>query len=462
MENTINGNSWNSVIFKFTLPLTLEILIGYFINAVGTIMVGRLGETSVAAVGIANQFFYLLTFLFIGICNASIIFTSQFWGRKDVDSLHKVLGVSLAANITGAFIFSFAAVVFPRTIMGIFTDNSAVIASGVAYLRIIGLSYIVTAVTSCYLAMMKSTGKAIFPLLLSTMALVVNIGLNYVLIYGKLGFPAMGVAGAATATCISRYFECIVLLIFIYGKRYPLAAGIKDMIGFDISFAARFFKVSVPVVVNDIVWSLGMVTYNWIYARIGVESIAAVNICSSIEALFTVLFIGMTNTCSIMVGNFIGADSKEKAFKCGRNFLGVTIAGSVLVGGILIFCSKAILSFYLLSPAAYTNARYVMIITGCILWIKVSNTMLIAGIIRSGGDTKFPMVLDLMTVWAVGIPLAMIGAFVLHLPVYLVMLLVVADEATKMIGGLKRFISRKWITNIVSQVEQERILSGAD
>lgn len=453
MENTFNENSSGSVIYKFTLLISLEALVGYFINSVDTFMVGRLGETSIAAVGIANQFFYLLTFVFVGICNSSIIFASQFWGKKDVKSLHKVMGISLAATVTGAFVFSIVAIVFPKYVVGIFTSDPAVVDLGAVYLRIKGLSYIVTAIATCYLAMLKSTRKAILPLLLSIITLVVNVFLNYVLIYGKLGFPTMGVYGAATTACILRYTECIVLLAFIYAKRYPIAAGIKDLFSFDWAFTAKFFKVSLPVIINDVVWSFGIVTYNWIYARMGVEAIAAVNICTSIEGMFTTLFVGMTSTCSIVVGNYLGAGLKEKAFKCGRKFLGISIAGSILMGFVLVLCSKGILSFYLLTPAAYTNARYLLIITGCILWIKVSNIMLIVGIIRSGGDTRFPMALDLVTLWGVGIPLALIGTFVFHLPVYWVMLLVVADETTKMIGGLKRFLSRKWIINVVSQSE---------
>ncbi len=453
MENTFNDNSLRSVMFKFTLPLTLEVFIGYFINASDTFMVGRLGDSSIAAVGIANQFYYLLTFVFVSICNSSIIFASQFWGKKDIKSLHKVIGISLTANAAGAIIFSLAAIMFPQYIVGIFTSDPVVLDLGTAFLRIKGMSYIVIAVTSCYLSMMRSTGKTIFPLLLSTFTLVVNIILNYILIYGKLGFPAMGVSGAAIATCILSYMQCIVLLAYIYIKKYPIAAGIKELFCFDRAFTAKFFKVSLPIIINDVVWSLGVVTYNWIYARIGVESIAAVNICSSIEGMLIALFMGMTNTCSILLGNHIGADSNEKAFKCGRNFLGASIAGALIVSFATILCSKNILSFYLLSPAAYANTKYLMIIMCCIFWIKISNIILIVGIIRSGGDTRFPMVLDLGTLWLVGIPIALIGAFVFHLPVYLVMLLVAADEITKMIGGLKRFFSRKWIINIVSQSE---------
>ncbi len=453
MGNFIKNKDFFSAIFKFALPITLEILIGYSINAIDTVMVGRLGEISIAAVGIANQVFYLLTFVFIGICNASIIFTSQFWGKKDIKNIRKVLSICLTVSISGALIFSVAAVLFPKIIVGIFTSNTSLIDLGSEYLRIIGFSYIVTAISSSYLALLKSTGNVILPLVLSAMTLIFNTILNYVLIYGKFGFPAMGVSGSATATCIVRYAECFILLLCIYIKRYPLAASLKELLDFDMSFVKRYFKVSLPVVFNDVIWSLGVVTYNWVYARIGVESIAAINICSSIEALFTVLFIGMTNTCSILIGNYIGSNAEDKAFTCGKNFLNLCIIGSILAGCIMIVSAKGILSFYTLSVIAYKNAYYVMVITGCILWIKVSNMMLIAGIIRSGGDTKFSMVLDLATIWIIGIPMALLGAFVFHLTVYWVVLLVMADEVIKMIGGLKRFFSKKWINNVAVNVK---------
>lgn len=451
MENTLNQNSLGSVVFKFVLPLSLEALIGYLITVVDMFMVGKLGETAIAAVGIANQYFYLLTFIFTSVCTGSIIFASQFWGKRDVKSLNMVLGISLVTNIIIVFTFSLVGIAFPKNIVGFFTDDPAVVALGSAYLKIKVINYMAAAISTCYISMMKSTGKAILPLLFSTVTLVVNIILNYVLIYGKFGFPAMGVSGAAIATCILRYAECIALLALIYVKRYPIAVGLKSLLCFDREFAAGFFKVSVPVIINEAVICLGMIAYNWIVAKLGVESIAAANICSSIETLFIIFFFGMANTCSILVGNHIGTNSMEKAYKCGRDFLGVSIAGSVLTGFVLILCTKGILSFYTLSSAAYNYALYLMIITGCVLWIKVCNIVLISGIIRSGGDTRFSMVLDLWTIWAVGVPLGLIGAFVFHLPVYWVMLLTVAVEITKMVSGLKRFLSRKWIVNIVSK-----------
>lgn len=453
MESVLNENSSRSFIFKFTLLLSLQALVGYIGNSIDMFMVAKLGETSIAAVGIANQFYNLLTYVFNGICNSSVIFASQFWGKKDVKSLHKVIGISLTVALSVSVIFSFAAIVFPRYIVGIFTDNPAVVEAGTAYLRIKGLSYMASAVGTCYIALMKSTGKAVFPLMLSVGTLVANTFLNYILIYGKLGFPKMGVLGAAASASILRYSECVAILCVIHIRKYPVVAKIKELLGFDRTFAVRFFKVSMSVIVNDIVWYLGIITYNWIYARIGVEAIAAVNICSSLEGMFTTLFVGMTSTCSILAGNYIGAELKEKAFKCAENFLRITIAGSVMMGFVLALSAKGILSFYLLSPETYTNTWYLITITGFILWIKVSNIILVVGIIRCGGDTRFPMVLDLTTMWGVGIPLALIGVFLVHLPVYWVVSLAAVEEATKMIGGLKRFFSKKWVTDIVPETE---------
>ncbi|HEX2926404.1 MAG TPA: MATE family efflux transporter [Ruminiclostridium sp.] len=312
MENSFNENSSRSFIFKFTLILSLQALVGYIGNSIDMFMVAGLGETSIAAAGIANQFYNLLTYVFNGIFNSSVIFASQFWGKKDIKSLHKVVGISLTVGVAVAFLFSVAAIVIPGYIVGIFTSDPTVAEAGTTYLRIKGLSYVVTAVGTCYVALMKSTGKIAFPLVLSVGALVVNIFLNYVLIYGKLGFPAMGVYGAAASASILRLAECITILIVIHVRKYPVVAGVKELLGFDREFAVKFSKVSLSVIINDIVWYLGVVTYNWIYARMSVEAIASVNICSSIEGMFTTLFIGMTSTCSILVGNYIGAGLKEK------------------------------------------------------------------------------------------------------------------------------------------------------
>ncbi|PYG87947.1 putative MATE family efflux protein [Ruminiclostridium sufflavum DSM 19573] len=448
MESTFDENRSRSFLFRFTLLLSLQALVGYIVNSIDMFMVARLGETSIAAVGIANQFYNLLTYVFNGVFNSSVIFASQFWGKKDVRSLHKVIGFSLTAAVAVAVIFSFAAIALPRYIVGVFTSNPEVLEAGATYLRIKGLSYVAAAVGTCYIALMKSTGNAIFPLVLSAGTLVVNIFLNYAFIYGRLGFPEMGVYGAAVSASVLRYAECIVILIFIYAGKSPAAAGIKELFSFDREFAAKFSKVSLSVIINDIVWYLGIVTYNWIYAKMGVEAIAAVNICSSVEGMFTTLFVGMTSTCSIFTGNYIGAGLNEKAFRCSKSFLALTVIGSVLMGAVLVLSAKGILSFYLLSSAAYINTWYLLTVTGFILSVKVCNIILVVGILRCGGDTRFPMALDLVTMWGIGIPLALLGAFVLHLPVYWVVLLAAAEEIAKMAGGLKRFFSKRWIADI--------------
>jgi putative MATE family efflux protein len=283
-------------------------------------------------------------------------------------------------------------------------------------------------------------------------ALSINTVLNYLLIFGNFGFPKMGVEGAAIATLIARSLECVTLLTLTYRLRTPVAARLNELLGFNRDFILRYLKIALPVMFNEMMWSLGITVYNIVYARIGTESIAAVNISATIENMAFVLFIGISNAAAIMIGKRIGANEEDKAFIYGRRTLILGMAGAVLVGLIILVGKDAILSLYQISETARLYASLILTITSFVLWIRVSNMIMIVGIFRSGGDTRFSFVLDVGSVWLVGVPFALIGAFVFHLPVYGVVLMIMAEEVVKMLIGFWRFSSRKWINNLTQKM----------
>jgi Na+-driven multidrug efflux pump len=200
------------------------------------------------------------------------------------------------------------------------------------------------------------------------------------------------------------------------------------------------------------IWSLGISIYSMIYARISTEAITAINITSTIESLAFVVFIGLANATAIMVGNRIGAGEEEKARLYARRAIKLGIGLGVVAGAILLLVSNAVIEQYKISPQAAENARGVLTVMGCVLWMKVTNMLVIVGVLRSGGDTRFSLVLDVGTVWLVGIPMGLLGAFVFHLPVYWVVAMVMGDEVAKVIGGLYRFFSNKWVNNLTHEM----------
>jgi len=284
--------------------------------------------------------------------------------------------------------------------------------------------------------------------MVSVVALSFGALLNYVLIFGKLGFPAMGVEGAAWGTCIARLFEFVAMLGMTYLGKFPTAARFSELTGASRDFMRRYFVTVLPVFLNETIWSLGITIYNGIYARISTEALAAINIIGTIEGLAFVVFIGIANASAILIGNKIGAGEEARAMVYARRALILGVAGAFVVGGIMIVSADAILSLYKVSEVVRQYARNILTVVAVVLWVKVSNMNLVVGILRAGGDTRFSLFLDTGTLWLIGIPMALLGAFVLHLPVYWVVVMAASDEITKAAIGLYRFASRKWINNL--------------
>jgi len=447
-----NDKDYYLRLYRFAFPIALQQFIMSSLNMVGVMMIGQLGAVPVAAVGLANQIFFLLNLLLFGITSGSAIFTAQLWGKRDVPNIRKVLGLALTLGLAGGAVFLIIAEFFPAAALSIYSKDPAVIALGSDYLRIFGLSFIMFAITFCYSAVLRSTGDVRTPLVVSIATLSFNTLFSYVLIFGKLGFPVLGVHGAAIAAFSARVLECIGLLWLVYRRDSPAAAKLRELFSFDRVFVGKVLKPVLPVVANEMLWSLGITAYNVVYARIGTESIAAMNIVASIEQLAFVLFQGIGNACAILVGNRIGAGDEEEAFRYAARSEALGIAGGLVVGMMILATTDPILSLYNVSPTVIDYAHRVLTIIGLLLWLRVSNMILFIGILRSGGDTRFAFILDGVIIWVVGVPLAFAGAFLFHLPVYWVYLLVMSEEITKWLLGIFRFFSRKWIHNLAQTV----------
>ena len=432
------------------LPVAFQQLITASLNMVDVLMVGQLGETSVAALGLANQIFFLLILFLFGVTSGMSIFTAQYWGKGDVANIRNVLGICLTIAIFVATIFTFAATLIPQTLMRIYTEDQKVVQVGSEYLRIVGLSYIMTAITVSYIAVLRSITMVKITVVVSVLALGLKTLLAYLLIFGIGIFPELGVRGAAIGTAVGWTFQCALLLTLVYTLKTPLAANPLSFFRFNRTFAMNVLKTSMPAAINEVLWSIGFSSYNAVYARIGTDAIAAVNINATIEEMMFVLFIGLGNACAVMIGNKIGAGKKEIAFEYGKRFLVIGIAVAV-IGGLTIFSLReTVISLYEISPGAENNLRGLMAVFALSAWLKMLNFILFIGAMRAGGDTRYAMFTELFSIWGIGVPSALIGGFVLHLPVYGVYALVLLEEAVKAIVVFRRFLSRKWIHDLVN------------
>lgn len=432
------------------LPVAFQQLITASLNMIDVLMVGQLGETAVAALGLANQIFFLLILFLFGVTSGMSIFTAQYWGKKDVENIRNVLGICLVIAIFVAALFSLAATLIPQVLMHFYTDDPAVVKLGSDYLRIVGLSYIMMAITVSYISVLRSITMVKVTVVVSVIALGLKTLLAYLLIFGVGVFPELGVRGAAIGTATGWTFECILLLILVFTLKTPLAANPLSFFRFSRPFAMNVLKTSMPAALNEVLWSFGITTYNAVYARIGTDAIAAVNINATIEELVFVLFIGLGNACAVMVGNTIGAGGKNIAFEYGRRFTILGVAAAVLGGAIVFSLREAVIGLYQISPITADNLRGLMLVYSLSIWLRVFNFMLFIGALRAGGDTRYAMFTELFSIWMIGVPCALIGGFVLHFPVYGVYALVLLEEAVKAIIVLRRYLSRNWIHDLVN------------
>lgn len=435
---------------SLVLPMAFQNFIQSTLNMVDTVMVGRLGEAEIASVGLANQVFFLLCLFMFGVSSGAAIFTAQFWGKKDVQNIRRVLGLSLIMGITVAFFFTIAAIFIPKYVLGIFSKDLEVIFLGSKYLRITAFSYILTAITFSYAFALRSTGQVKLPMRVSVCALLLNTLLNYLLIFGNLGFPAMGVSGAAIATVISRLVETAVLLSVVYFKGSVIAAKVKDMLDLPKDFIKKFLITTIPVILNESLWSVGVTMYAVVYARMGTGVLASINIASTVERLAFVLFIGMANACAVMVGHEIGSNEETRAFDYAKRFIVLGPLIAFFVGIVIVFNTGTILSVFNVSTEVRDAAARILMIFGFIIAARVFNMIIVVGILRSGGDTTFCLIMDTVGVWFIAVPLAFLGGLVWKLPIHWVYLMVMLEEVFKLIFGISRFVSRKWINNLVT------------
>ena len=438
---------------RIAVPIMIQQLMFSGLNLLGVVFVGQKGDASVAAVGLAGQVAFLLNLVHFGIISAAAMFTAQFWGRRDISNLRRVLGLCLMLAVSASLIFFALAQLLPHQILGIYSRDVAVIELGANYIRTFSWTFLFFGVTFSYALVMRSTGNVKTPTTISVIALSISTFLSYSLIFGKFGIPEIGIQGAAVAAVIARAFECVTLLTVTYLIKSPVAASLRELTDFNRAFIGRVIRPMLPVILNELFWSLGITTYNVIYGRMGTASFAAMNIVSTIEQVAFVVFIGISNATSVLVGNRIGAGREDEAFVYAGRSLGLGIVGGLTIGMLLQLAKGPVLSLYNVSPEVIHNAGHIINVVTFFLWVRVNNMTIVVGILRAGGDTRFSLFLDGIIIWLVGVPMAYIAAFVLHLPVYYVYLFAMSEEATKWLLGVSRYRSRKWINNLAAQVE---------
>ena len=449
--------------FKIACPVAMQGMLNTVVNLADTMMIGTLGATAIAAVGLANKFFFVFTLLVFGVVSGSGVQAAQYWGNGDVKNIRKVLGLSLSIALGGAALFVLAGLLSPSGVMRIFTESEASIRLGAAYLAVVVLSYPFTAVTNVFVAMLRAVGKVTAPVATSCMAICTNIFFNFLFIFPEravliggrsITIPGLGlgVVGAAYATLIARILEMAVLLTVTYWKRWPVAARLREMIGYEKAFVAQFVRTASPVILNEFMWGLGTTMYSLAYGRMGDDAVAAITIATTIQDIVVVLFQGLSAATAVILGNEMGAGKLKRAEKYATYFFILQFLVTV-TGGLLIAAGRwQVIGFYKITPQVAADVSALILIFVAYMPAKMFNYVNVVGVLRSGGDTKMCLFLDTSGVWAIGVPLAFLGGLVWKLTICQVYALVMLEEVYKMVLGYWRYRQKKWLKNLAAEL----------
>lgn len=443
----VDRNFFKKVLI-IAIPIMLQNFITSSLNMIDTIMVGKLGEVEIAAVGIANQYFFLFSMILIGLCAGCSVFISQYWGKRDYVNIKRILGLGLVSALVVSIVFMILGYINPDKIISIFNKDSQVIDLGGKYLFIVLFSYIFTAIIIVYSYSLRSIGNTIAPLIVNIVALLCNVFFNYVFIFGKFGAPALGVEGAAIATLISRVVEMIIILFLVYKGKGVLAAKFSELIDINISFFKKAYKFILPVLLNDILWATASLIYSVVYGRMGTKATAAVSICNTVSNMFMVVTFGMASAASIMIGKSIGEGKEEQAIDYSKKIMMLSFFVSIILGLTLALTTPFILDLFNVSAEVRSSTSIMLYTISTIFVVRFMGMLIIVGILRGAGDARSALLIEGSTMWFIGVPLTILGAFVFKFPVHTVYALAIFEEVAKFILGLRRLKSRKWINNI--------------
>lgn len=446
------GTFYRSV-FALVIPMALQNLINVGVTAADVIMLGKVGEKALSGASLAGQVQYIMVLFLFGLTSGATVLTAQYWGKGDRKTIEKILGLGMKAAIIVTAIFTVAALLIPELLMRIFTNDPAVISEGVKYLRIVAFSYVFMGITQVYLYIMRSVERVVVATVVYLISLLCNVVLNAIFIFGLLGCPAMGIQGAALGTLAARFVE----LVLVFGYARLLNRDIK----FRFRYLLRteklllkdFLRYAMPVVMNEVMWGLGTAANTAILGHMGSAAVAANSVAQVARQLATVVAFGLSSATAIYLGKTIGEKKFEHAKAYAHRFLLLSVVMGA-VGGVIILASAPITAAVLsLTPAAKSYLKFMFFVMSYFVIAQSFNTTMVVGTFRSGGDTRFGLIMDVSTMWGCSILFGFLAAFVFHWGVPVVYIILMSDELIKVPITWIRYRSYKWLKDVTREIE---------
>ncbi|MBS7049878.1 MAG: MATE family efflux transporter [Ruminococcus sp.] len=432
-------------IVRLAFPIALQQFMTALVGACDAIMLGKLSQDAMSAVSLATQVTFVFNLFMFAFMAGENMFVAQYYGKGDYTGISQVF--SLVTKICGciAVVFLVGTLFFPEQLMRILTNEETLIVLGSEYLRVIGISYVFSGIAQIFLAIMKNCGAVNMSTLINGVMVILNIALNAVFIFGLSGFPKMGIKGAALATVLATVVQFLwsvgYVLCRIRAVKFSLRSCEKKLFG-------RFWQKTVPLLINNLAWGIGFSMYSVIMGHLGTDAVAANGIANISKNLVVCFCLGLGNAGSIIVGNRLGADRLQEAKEVGETLTKTAIIAGIVSGLVLIALSPFITKMVDLTPTARGYLQKMLLISSYYIAGKSVNCMTIGGIFAAGGDSKFGMLCDSVTLWCIIVPLGCICAFILKLPVMVVYFVLNLDEIIKLPVVYKHYKKYKWIKNL--------------
>jgi putative MATE family efflux protein len=448
MAILVRDKGFYKTLLVLSTPIVLQNLITFGVGFSDNVMVGKLGEYAIGGVYMGNQIQTLLQMFMLGIAGAMQVLTAQYWGRRDTDSIRSIVAIAFRITLLVTGLISLATILFPARILGLFTADPLVVAEGVRFLRYMGYSYVFFGVSQLLIAAMRSTETVKIGMYVSIVTFVVNLLLNWLLIFGNLGFPALGVMGCAISTLAARIFEAAAILVYVVFFDRKLHLKFRDMLRRDAHLRRDYFRFGLPIIAGQLVWAFNNLAGSAIIGRVGPEAITATSIAGMLYVLVSIWFMGFAAAVGILTGKTVGAGEYEKMKLYAKTIQLIFLGIGFLTGGIVYLLRVPFLSLYAINAATQAVSLQFMVVLAVTIVGTCYQGMALGGLVKAGGDTSFVFINDTIFVFLTVLPSALLAAFVFHAPAWVVFACLKSDQITKCAVAVVKINRFDWMKNL--------------
>ena len=440
--------SFYKTLFHLMVIVALQNLVAYRVNMADNIMLGAYDQTALSGAATVNQIFFMVQQVTLSIGEALVVLGSQYWGQKRTEPICRLTGIALKLGVICGVIILIAVTVAPEQILYIFTDDPAIVAAGMDYLDIIKYTFVLFIITNVFMAALRCVETVNISFYISVISLLVDVAINYCLIFGKFGCPEMGVRGAAIGTLVARIVELLIVVLYAAFKDKKLQLFKNNFLKFDRDLRRDYRKIAVPVILSQILWAVSVPMQTAILGHLSSDAIAANSVATTFYQYLKVVVQAMCSATAVMVGSTIGRGDMRRIKSDARTLECIDLLIGIILGVLLFSLRNFLLSFYNLSDTATTLSLQLIVVLSFVM-VGMSYQMPVSmGIIRGGGDARFTMIMNLVSTWAIVMPLSFMSAFWWKWPVVAVVIMIQSDQIFKCLPTFIRLRSYKWIKKL--------------